>query len=282
MILCVGISCSKGGSSSPTTPTPPPPPPPPVVTVPDSTCQLITIQQMNGTAIYNRLSFQRNSSTQTISMQYYDSVTNTIDYNYNFVYKGDSIIVDATSWMVKDPVTGNIIKYKTTDSVTKTQVDNVLYTYKYDASGRLSQKLAFYNQSNIADYISNYSYSGNNLTNCQLLMGDGKRMIMQTNITYDTVTIKPWLYLYGDAFENNDLLQAFPFGVRPSNTVLKMDTQIYDPNTSAKINQWITNFDAYVISSNKKVLQVRASGDLQQGLGTIIGLMNFTYTCKAN
>ena len=104
---------------------------------------------------------------------------------------------------------------------------------------------------------------------------------MQTTFTYDvTVTIKPWIYLYADAFECYSFLDGFSFGNKPTNPVMKIDTQVFDSNTSVQIDEWITTFGSYVYSTDKYVLQVSAAGDLQQGLGFIIGTMRFYYQCK--
>lgn len=244
-------------------------------------CQLISIQQINGHTEYNKLSFKRDISNQAISMQYYDSITNTIDYSYNFKFNNDTIQINANSWMIRDAKTKNIIKYATKENITDTLTEDVDYTYSYDAGGRLTRKLAFYNDSNSPDYISNYSYNGDNLTSCKLYLGDGTTMLMQTTITYDaTIKIKPWINLYGDAFENYDLLHGFSFGNKPTNPVTKMDSRIFDANTGVQLDEWVTNFGSYVYSTDNYVLQVTASGDIQQGLGIILGTMRFYYQCK--
>lgn len=247
----------------------------------DSACRLVSIRQINGNVEYNKLVIQRDISNQSISMQYYDSITKTIDYTYSFKYNNDTIRIDSSSWMLRDAKTKNIIRYTTKENVTSILFENVSYTYTYDAGGRLTQKLTFYNNSIAPAYISNYSYDGNNLTSCKMYMGDGRTLLMQTTITYNTTkTIKPWINLYGDSFENYDLLHGFSFGNKPTNPVTRMDSQVMDPNTGIVVDEWVTNFGLYVYSNDNYVMQVTASGDIQQGLPNILGTMRFYYQCK--
>ena len=277
----MAIRCSKGTNTTSVSTTQTPTPTPPS-NIPDSNCLLIGIRQVGANVEYNRLSFLLNANNKPQSMLFYDSVTNRLENKYNFKYIGDSVIINPTSWLLQDPITGYIIAYNTLDTITNILTENVLYQYQYDILGRLTQKRVYYNFSKIPDYISNYTYSGSNLINCNLYINNGKSLYLQSNIIYDTVLIKPWIYLYPDSFENNKILQGFSFGVHPTNTVLNIDTKIFNPNNGALVDEWITNFGSYFISPKKKVMQVTATGNLQQGLGIILGTMNFDYQCKAN
>ena len=178
-----------------------------------ATCQISTIRQISGKTSFNRLEFQRDNGNKIMGLNYFDSITNTVDYKASFQYRGDTIIMGNAEWMVQDPKTKNINQYFFRDTTNDLFADDILYEYKYDLSGKLVQKSTYYNYSSVPDYISKYLYDGNNLITTQLFAGDGITKLMQTDITYDGNTItKPWIYFYGDAFESYRFLQGFSFG----------------------------------------------------------------------
>jgi len=246
-----------------------------------ATCLIAKIRQISGKTSFNRLEYQRDNGNKIMGLNYYDSITNTVDYKVSFQYRGDTIVMGNAEWMVQDPKTKNINQYFLRDTTNDLLVDDILYEYKYDLNGKLVQKLIFYNNSTEPDYITNYLYDGNNLITTQLFAGDGITKLMQTDLTYDlNTTIKPWLYLYGDAFESYRFVQGFSFGSRSTLAVKKIVSTIYDANYGNVLDTWTTNFSGYVISKDQYVLQVTCDGDLQQGMGLLLGTIRFDYQCN--
>ena len=246
-----------------------------------ATCQISTIRQISGKTSFNRLEFQRDNGNKIMGLNYFDSITNTVDYKASFQYRGDTIIMGNAEWMVQDGKTKHINQYFVRDTSNDLFADDILYEYKYDLSGKLVQKSTYYNYSSVPDYISKYLYDGNNLITTQLFAGDGITKLMQTDITYDGNTItKPWIYFYGDAFESYRFLQGFSFGPRSTLAVKKIITTIYDANYGNTLDTWITNFSGYVISKDQYILQVTCDGDLQQGMGLFLGTIRFDYQCN--
>ena len=246
-----------------------------------ATCQISTIRQISGKTSFNRLEFQRDNGNKIMGLNYFDSITNTVDYKASFQYRGDTIIMGNAEWMVQDGKTKHINQYFVRDTSNDLFADDILYEYKYDLSGKLVQKSTYYNYSTVPDYISKYLYDGNNLITTQLFAGDGITKLMQTDITYDGNTItKPWIYFYGDAFESYRFLQGFSFGPRSTLAVKKIITTIYDANYGNTLDTWITNFSGYVISKDQYILQVTCDGDLQQGMGLFLGTIRFDYQCN--
>ena len=246
-----------------------------------ATCQISTIRQISGKTSFNRLEFQRDNGNKIMGLNYYDSITNTVDYKASFQYRGDTIIMGNAEWMVQDGKTKHINQYFVRDTSNDLFADDILYEYKYDLSGKLVQKSTYYNYSTVPDYISKYLYDGNNLITTQLFSGDGITKLMQTDITYDGNTItKPWIYFYGDAFESYRFLQGFSFGPRSTLAVKKIITTIYDANYGNTLDTWTTNFSGYVISKDQYIMQVTCDGDLQQGMGLFLGTIRFDYQCN--
>jgi len=246
-----------------------------------ATCLIAKIRQISGKTSFNRLEYQRDNGNKIMALNYYDSITNTVDYKVSFQYNGDTIVMGNTEWMVQDPKTKNINQYFLRDTTNDLFVDDILYEYKYDLSGKLVQKLTYYNYSTEPDYITKYFYDGNNLISTQLLAGDGITKLMQTDLTYDLNTItKPWLYLYGDAFESYRFSQGFSFGLRSTLAVKKIVSIIFDANYGNALDTWTTNFSGYVISKDQYVLQVTCDGDFQQGMGLLLGTIRFDYQCN--
>ncbi len=246
-----------------------------------ATCQISSIRQMSGKTSFNKLEYQRDNSSKVMGLNYYDSISKTVDYKLSFQYHGDTILMSKSEWLVQDPQTKNINKYFVRDTSNGILVDDILYDYKYDLPGKLVQKLIYYNYSTVPDYISKYLYDGNNLITTQLFAGDGITKLMQTDITYDINTItKPWIYLFGDAFESYRFVQGFSFGPRSTLAVKKIVSTIYDANYGNALDTWTTSFSGYVISKDQYVLQVTCDGDIQQGMGLFLGTIRFDYQCN--
>ena len=246
-----------------------------------ATCQLTRLRQISGKIAFNRLEYQRDNANKIIGVDSYDSITNTIDVKLSFQYRGDTIVMGNSEWMVQDNVSTNITQYFVRDTSNELFWDDILYIYKYDVAGKLIRKSTYYNYSTDADYITDYLYDGNDLVTTQLFVGDGQTKLMQTDVVYDvSTTIKPWIYLFGDAFENYRYLQGFSFGKRPAHAVKKIVSTIYDSNDGTVLDVWSTNFSGYVISKDQYVLQVTSTGDNQQGIGLLPGTVRFDYQCK--
>jgi hypothetical protein len=251
-----------------------------ITTNPTATCQITRIRQISGKLAFNRLEYQRDNSNKTLGMDYYDSITNT-NFKSAFQYRGDTIVMGNSEWMIQDGATKNISQYFVRDTTNDSFWDDILYEYKYDQTGKLIKKLIYYNYSADPDYITNYLYDGNDLITTQLFAGDAKAKLMQTDITYDaSTTIKPWIYLFGDAFENYRYLQGFSFGKKATHLVKKIVSTIYDINNGTTLDLWTTTFGEYVISKDQYVLQATSIGDNQQGMGTLLGTIRYDYQCK--
>ena len=247
----------------------------------NSICELVAIKQINGSALYNRLNFQRDTLLNTSKMIYFDSVSNKIDQVVSFTYNKDTVIINKDERMILDGVTKNVIKYYLRSYYLDNSYDDILYEYKYDSYNHLTRKNIYYNGSLKPDYISNYVYYQDNLVSCEMLLKDGITKILQSDIKYNTTTlIKPWIYLYGDSFENYSYLQGFRFGKKSTNPVSNISTKVFDVLNGNLLDSWNTSYGGYVYSNDNYVLQVTCTGDVQQGLGLFIGTMRFDYQCK--
>ena len=252
-----------------------------LTTDPAASCQLTQLKQISAKISFNRLDYQRDNANKIMGINYYDSITNTVDYKLTFQYRGDTIAMGNWEWMIQDGSTKNISQYFVRDTTNGSFWDDILYEYKYDPAGKLIKKLTYYNYSSDPDYITNYLYDGNDLISTQLFAADVQSKLMQTDVSYEvSKTIKPWIYLFGDAFENYRYLQGFSFGKRPAHAVKKIVSTIYDANDGTVLDVWTTNMGEYVISKDQYVLQVTSSGDIQQGMGLLLGTIRFDYQCK--
>ncbi len=247
----------------------------------NQTCEISEIKQINANVDYNKLTFSRDNNNLTLSLNYFDFITKKTVYNIQLQNAGDTVRVDAYNWFVKDRTTHNVIKYVTIDTTGNVMGDLVTYLYKYDPNGLLLTKQAYFNQTISPDFITNYTYSNGNIIAATLFAKDGKTKILESSYSYDlTIKIKPWVYLFSDAFENNNLLQALPFGIKSINPIAQINTKIYDFSSGNIIDEWKTSFSGYVFSKDGYVLQVNCNGDNQQGLSLFVGTNRFSYTCK--
>jgi hypothetical protein len=250
----------------------------PLPTNQNTNAKIIAIKQVNGAILYNKLTYTLNDKLLPTSLKYYDSVSNTVDYMVQFNYKNDTISVNNNEWLVIAPGTNNVMKHFIRTTYADNTFDDELYTYTYDNANRLIKKKIYVNGAVNEDYYSDYSYDGNNLISCKLILASTKQLIQESKIKYNTSQqIKPWVYFFGDAFENNIYLPVLNYGVKPSNTVVSIVTDIYDVAAGTKIDTWSSSFSGYEISKDNFVLQVTTNGDRQQGLGIYLGTMRFDY-----
>lgn len=253
-------------------------PPPPAPINQNTNAKIIAIKQLNGAIMFNKLTYTLNDKLLPASLNYYDSVSNTLDYMVQFNYKNDTIRVNNNEWLLMAPGTNNVLKHFIRTTYSDNTFDDELYTYTYDNSNRLIKKRIYVNGAVKEDYYSDYAYDGNNLISCKLMLASTNQLIQESKIKYNTSQqIKPWVYLFGDAFENNIYLPVLNYGVKPSNTVSSIITDIYDVTAGKKIDTWSSSFSGYEISKDNFVLQVTTNGDRQQGLGIYLGTMRFDY-----
>lgn len=246
---------------------------------PNSYCRIQNISQVNGTATFFSISYQYANKIFANEIAIAEPAINNLTQKTDFVVKGDTIFFGTDNWMIRDAVHGQITQVLLIEADVSGIRDTILYRYLYDASIRLSQKMSFYNGNTKPDFITDYFYSGTMLTSVKMQLGDGRRL-MESSISYDpSVIIKPWVYLYTDAFENNLFLHGFPFGVHTTTLVKQIQTNIYDTNTGEQLDKWNTYFSGYVISKDNYVLQVNSTGDNQQGLSFLTGTLRFKYVC---
>jgi len=246
---------------------------------PNSYCRIQNISQVNGTATFFSISYQYANKIFPNEIAVAEPAINNLTLKTDFITKGDTIYFGTGQWMIRDAVHGQITEMLLIEADVSGVRDTILYRYLYDASIRLSQKKSFYNGNTQPDFITDYFYSGTMLTSVKVQLGDGRRL-MESSIAYDpSVSIKPWVYLYTDAFESNRFLHGFPFGVHTTTLVKQIQTYIYDTNTGEQLDKWNTFFSGYVISKDGYVLQVNSTGDNQQGLSFLTGTLRFKYVC---
>jgi hypothetical protein len=248
----------------------------------NSVCEIIRLKQINGQLEYNAVTYNRDSSGTPIGLNYSDSSTKTVLQTIRFSYAGDTVKISNKEWLLLHKTTKNVLKYYKRTVYMDTTYDDEMYEYLYDNLNRLVTKNAYYNGSTTPDYITTYQYNtDNNLTDCKLVMAIGNSTLLHTTIQYDgTKKIKPWIYLYGDSFENYLYLLGFKYGVKPGNAVSQIKTEVLDIQNGTVLDTWKTNFVGYLTSKDNYVLQVDCTGDMQQGLGVYLGTMRFDYSCK--
>lgn len=293
VMVMLAWACSKPNPVDPT-PNPPNPNPPttpveidpstgkptPTLTTATGECNIIKIAQKNGSGGDNAYEIKRDVSLNPTSISSYDSLLKKVDYNITVQKVGDSIALSTGEYFLLDASTKQVKYFSTRSDLQDPNSDKQLFQYSYDANGYLVKKLQFINGATVADYETNYTYSGGVLTTCTVLAGSKKTVLLQSSLDYDlTVTKKAWMYLFTDFFEGYHYLQTFPFGKKSTNPVKSITTNIYDINDGTILDTWTTTFSGYVYSQDGFILQTSAKGDLQQGLGLLFGTTKFEYQC---
>lgn len=247
-----------------------------------SVCVLSNVRQIDRGKVYDGLNIQRDLLLNTTQIAYYDSVLKRSE-TLTFKMTGDTVYINPIEYIVLSKKEKNIMVYSFREyAVDSSFFDAVKYEYTYDANGYLISKKKIYNNASEPFLITNYNYTSGNLTSLAVFLGNTKVRLMESFLKYDEkVKIKPWIYSFTDSFESYLLLYGFSFGQSNVNPLSEINTILYDVNTRLVLDMWSTQYGSYVISPDAYVLQVTASGDIQQGLWPgFAGTMRFEYKCK--
>ena len=278
-IMMALTGCSKE-DNTPVTPPPPPPPPPPVAT----TCILTGVSQVNsGSKSEATLTASYDNSYNVTRLVIYDSTSNIkrFDASLNYI-TADSVSIDNWQYFKLDASKRVILFVTKSDMTNPATADDYRFEYSYNAAGYLETKSLYINGSKAANFKTVYTYTNNQLTKAVMTaVSSGNLKVLESDLSYNnTVTIKPWMYIFPDAIEGYMYFTVLNFGNRPTNPPQQVVTKIYNTSTGAILDTWTTNYSGYRVDANGYLTYGVAGGDMQQGIASFYGKTNFYYQCR--
>ncbi len=219
-----------------------------------------TIVRRNVSAIQVGFNTTGNYPTSIIE---FDSLTQQTIFQKSLSLVGDTLRIDATQYFLVDITTD----YRIRQFVGRENPYNVnspifINNFFYDNTGKLiTKQVSNAAQGTIVYNQTDYTYTGNNLTNI-------KSRIPLNNVTYFEASIaynvskqpKNYLSLLPDAIALKPYINTLNFGAKSKNEPIKITVKNFDQLTGAAIDSAVTEFKNYKYSSDGYVLSVDAAG----------------------
>ena len=211
-------------------------------------------------------------------VQIIDSLGNTPFVDENISYRGDTILIEGTGFMVKNSA-GRVRFFRGLEDPSDPASDTIDLTFTYSTGGNLTGVDYSYTGIPITILRSTYSYTGNNMTRVKTeLLIPAPETVFESELTYSNQTVKNFIYTFTDAYYVLPYLPAFDFGNRPTNALQRVKTVFYDMGTAS--DSLITDYKNYKLSNDNYVLEFFAAGDYQDGMGIYDGRTRFKYVCR--
>lgn len=239
--------------------------------------QILTADSLTGTGFEAHNLFF-NAGGLVSRVQIIDSLNNTPFVDENISYKGDTIIIQGTGFMVQNSA-GRIRFFRGLEDPSDPASDSIDLNFTYSSDGNLTRVDYAYTGVPLTILRSTYSYTGNNLTKVKTeFLFPSPETVFESDLTYTNQTVKNFIYTFTDAYYVLPYLPGFNFGNRPTNALQRVKSVFYDMGTPS--DSLITNYKNYKLSNDNYVLEFFAEGDYQDGMGIYDGRTRFKYVCR--
>jgi len=241
--------------------------------------QIITADSLTGQGLFSYFTkFNISGIAETVEV--YDSVSGSVQFQGNFQYKGDTIRVSRTDYFLTD-ANKRVKGFRTTD-FSGTPGDTLSYVYKYDANGYLTEKEIFV--TGIVLPILRYSFvwSGQNLVAIDgvVAVPGINQKVMTVTLEYDaSKTAKNFIQVLPDGFETAPYIMGLDLGKKSRNLVKKTIVSLYD-DTGSLDDVYTTEYSNYKFSADGYLLEWYAKGEDAGGTPLPSGRTLFKYFCK--
>jgi hypothetical protein len=241
--------------------------------------QIITADSLTGQGLFSYFT-KFNISGIAESVEIYDSISGTMQFQGSLQYKGDTIRVSPSDYFLTD-ANKRVRGFRTTD-FSGTPGDTLSYVYKYDVNGYLTEKEIFI--TGIVFPILRYSFvwSGQNLVAIDgvVAVPGINQKVMTVTLEYDAgKTAKNFLQVMPDGFENALYIMGLDLGKKSRNIVKKYVVTLYD-DQGALDEAYTMNFSNYKFSSDGYLTEWYAVGEDAGGTPFQSGRTLFKYFCK--
>lgn len=205
-------------------------------------------------------------------VQAFDSVTSTIDFSTSFTYNKDTVFVGLKEYFVVD----------TSNRVKKFVYDTVIYNYKYDAAGYLTEKTIGYASFNVPLFTFTYQWTNGNLTSVIGVISflSLNQKIFEAVMEYDiSRTPKNFIQILPDGYETFPFIMGLDLGKKSTNLVSKINTTEFD-NAGGVINNYESIIKNVKYSLDGYITEWYVEGDGFDADGLFKGRNKFSYYCR--
>ena len=211
----------------------------------------------------------------------FDSLSNTIKFITDPVYRNDSVYINADEYFIVD-ANKKVIKMHGLEDPTDPFSLQFDVFYVYNATGYLVTKNYFLTGSPTAPfYRVDYTYAGGgNLTGMRKVKLPGGDLDMDAELNYYSLTVpRRFIYTFPDEIKYPQFTQFFNFGSKNFNAVKDMKVRTYDPGNVVR-DSLVSTFSNYRMSNDTYILSVQMGGDDQPSIPALAGKLSFSYKCK--
>lgn len=231
---------------------------------------------------YGSFSISADANHLTKAIAWYDSSTQSVNYQAAFSYANDTMSVSKNIFFLLDGA-GRIREFHTPENPLDTASAQHIFLYTYDAEGQLQTKTWLLNHlgNNQPLFSYRYKWSNGNLVGVEVTEAQGdKRKALSAELEYDQLkTVKNFLYFLPEAHELAPYIFSVNVGRKPKHLLEKITVVVFDTDGSP-VQTYHTAYTHYQFSANGNVTSFFASGDVIDGLPQVEGLTKFEYSCK--
>jgi len=245
-----------------------------LVGAPGQQCKIsgiLAVDSSSGRGLYNL--FTGFSGTGVASfVQAVDSVNATIDFSTSFTYNKDTIFVGLKEFFVVDSI----------NRVKRFVSDTLLYDYKYNVAGYLSEKTFTYTTLGVPLITYSYQWTNGNLTNVTGVVSflglDQK--IFESIMEYDASKLATnFMSIFPEGYETFPFIMGIDLGKKSQNLVTKITITEFD-NTGAVSNNYESIIKNVKYSLDGYITEWYVEGDGFDALGIFSGRNKFSYYCR--
>lgn len=222
-----------------------------------------------------------NSLDVDTTIRIYDSLSSTIVFVNNPVYRNDSVYISADEYFIRDANKRITKMHGLIDPTDPFSLQFDVF-YAYNATGYLVTKTYFLTASPTTPFYKvDYTYAtGNNLTRMTAVNLPSGDLNMDADITYYNLTVpRRFIYTFPDEISYAPYTQFFNFGTRNFNAPKEMKVRNYDPGNVVR-DSLVSTFSNYRMSNDTYILGVQMGGDDQPSIPALAGKLSFSYKCK--
>jgi hypothetical protein len=245
-----------------------------LIGAPGQQCKLsgiLAVDSSSGAGLYNLFTGFSGLGVASF-VQAVDSVNATIDFSTSFTYNKDSIFVGLNDYFVVD----------TLNRVKRFVSDTLLFDYKYDAAGYLSEKTFTYTKLSVPLITYSYKWTNGNLTNVTGVVSflGLNQKIFDATMEYDASKLATnFISIFPEGYETFPFIMGIDLGKKSQNLVSKITIAEFD-NTGAVTNNYESIIKNVKYSLDGYITEWYVEGDGFDALGLFSGRNKFSYFCR--
>lgn len=245
-----------------------------LVGTPGQQCKIsgiLAVDSSSGRGLYNL--FTGFTATGIASfVQAVDSVNTTIDFSTSFTYNKDTIFVGLKDYFVVDSI----------NRVKRFVSDTLLYDYKYDANGYLTEKTFTYTTIGVPLITYSYQWTNGNLTNVSGVISflGLNQKIFDAIMEYDgSKSATNFIAIFPEGYETFPYIMGIDLGKKSQNLVSKISITEFD-DSGAVTNNYESIIKNVKYSLDGYIMEWYVEGDGFDALGLFSGRNKFSYFCR--